>query len=58
MQVETRQVKAGAFDIPLIRRDLNGTATDENASGYTGFAKYKFSHSARFLRLSMDGLSG
>jgi hypothetical protein len=24
--VETRQVKAGAFDIPLQRRDLNGTA--------------------------------
>ena len=43
VQVETRQVKAGAFDIPLIRRDLNGTALlDENASGYTGFAKYKF----------------
>lgn len=41
--VETRQVKAGAFDIPEFRRDENGTALlDENASGYTGFAKYKF----------------
>ena len=41
--VETRQVKAGAFDIPIFRRDVNGTALlDENTSGYTGFAKYKF----------------
>ena len=41
--VKTRQVKAGAFDIPTFRRDVNGTALlDENATGYTGFAKYKF----------------
>ena len=41
--VETRQVKAGAFDIPILRRDVNGTALAEaNATGYTGFAKYKF----------------
>lgn len=41
--VKTRQVKAGAFDIPTFRRDVNGTALlDENMSGYTGFAKYKF----------------
>lgn len=41
--VETRQVKAGAFDIPIFRRDVNGTALlDDNTSGYTGFAKYKF----------------
>ena len=41
--VKTRQVKAGPFDIPTFRRDVNGTALlDENATGYTGFAKYKF----------------
>ena len=41
--VKTRQVKAGAFDIPIFRRDVNGTALlDDNTSGYTGFAKYKF----------------
>ena len=41
--VKTRQVKAGAFDIPTFRRDVNGTALlDKNATGYTGFAKYKF----------------
>ena len=41
--VKTRRVKAGAFDIPTFRRDVNGTALlDDNTSGYTGFAKYKF----------------
>lgn len=41
--VITRNVKAGAFDIPLARRDENGTILlEENATGYSGFAKYKF----------------
>ena len=41
--VEKRKVKAGAFDIPISRRDVNGTVLVEaNATGYTGFAKYKF----------------
>ena len=43
VQVQTRQVKARAFDIPLVRRDLNGTMLlEDNSTGYTGFAKYKF----------------
>jgi antitoxin component YwqK of YwqJK toxin-antitoxin module len=43
VKVETRQVKAGAFDIPLTRRDMNGSIVlEENATGYTGFSKYKF----------------
>ena len=41
--MKTRQVKAGAFDIPMLRRDVNGTVlTEANATGFSGFAKYKF----------------